>query len=314
MAIIGVRSPYFISDSDTGVSYGTLDLTIDGLLRYSITKDVVPGTNTVTIDISQLVRDYIRPRYYTGVGPTVADSGEVTVTYSLNLFDEDDNPSAKNPIQPASTITAVDGYQYYYNGNNFVIADNAELVSGVRIWAPEGQSGFIYTSVAGAITKVNFSGSATSVSTININRFPCSRYGNTSLTFLNKFGVLQQMWFTAKTVTAQTITGSKYKSKYNAIQGGADGTRHQIVDFDRNGKKQYTLNTDYVSKNQDDLSIHFQELLQSEYVWLEEDGLGFSIPVNVLTSNVTYKTGLNDRLVNYQIVVEQAFDLISTAR
>lgn len=312
MAIIGVRSPYFISDSDTNVTYGTFSLTIDGTLRYTLTKDVVPGTNTVTIDISQLVRDYIRPVYYTGLGPTVADSGEVSVSYSLSLFEADGTASTKNPI--TGTFTATDGYQYYYNGNNYTIADDAELVSGVRIWAPENQSGFIFTSIAGVLTKVPFSGSATQVSTININRFPCSRYGNASLTFLNRFGVLQQMWFTAKTVTGQSITGNKYKSKYNAVNGGIDGTRHQVVDFNRNGKKQYTLNTDYVSTYQDDLSTHFQELLQSEYVWLEEDGLGFSIPVNILTSNVTYKNGLNDRLVNYQIVVEQAFDLISTGR
>ena len=313
MAIIGVRSPYFISESGTGVTYGVLALTIDGVLRYTIQKDVLPGTDRVTIDISQLVRDYIRPVYYSGIGPTVAEAGEVPVTYTLTLYDVNGDPVG-SPYTPASTLTAVDGYQYYYNGNNYNVPDDTDLVSGVRIWVPEGQSGFIFRSVAGAIEKVPFTGSASSVSLTNINRYPCSRYQNYALIFLNRFGVPQQMWFTAKTITSQTVSGNKYKSKYNAENGGADGTRHQVVDYNRNGKKQYTLNTDYVSRNQDDLNTHFQELLQSEYVWLEDEELGFSIPVNVTTSNVTYKTGLNDRLVNYQLQVEQAFDIISTAR
>jgi hypothetical protein len=30
MSSIGVRSPYFITDDDTSVAYGTLDIDIDG--------------------------------------------------------------------------------------------------------------------------------------------------------------------------------------------------------------------------------------------------------------------------------------------
>ena len=37
-------------------------------------------------------------------------------------------------------------------------------------------------------------------------------------------------------------------------------------------------------------------------------------PVNIKTSDVTYRTSLNDKLVEYTIEVEQAYDLISTMR
>jgi hypothetical protein len=87
MSSIGVRSPYFITDNDTSVAYGTLDIDIDSVLRYQITKDVIPGTTTVTIDISQLVRDYIQPVYDSGF--VAADTGAVTVDYELNLFESD---------------------------------------------------------------------------------------------------------------------------------------------------------------------------------------------------------------------------------
>jgi hypothetical protein len=45
MSSIGVRSPYFISDNDTNIAYGVLNIDIEGVLDvYVITKDVIPGT------------------------------------------------------------------------------------------------------------------------------------------------------------------------------------------------------------------------------------------------------------------------------
>lgn len=310
MANIGVRSPYFISDSDTDVAYGTLALTIGGTLRYTITKDVIPGTNTVTIDISQLVRDYIQPEYFSGF--TEADTGRVPVSYQFNLFTADGTPSAKNPI--SDVHVAYDAYGYYYDGNNYELPSSSSLVTGGEIWVPLGQSGFAYEDLLDFPTKIPFNGTATSVESITINRYPCSRYENYALVFINRFGVHQQMWFTAKTVTSQGFTGARYKSKYNANDGSLNANKHQVVDFNRNGKKRYVLNTDYISTGESALNAHFQELLQSEYVWLEDQELNTSIPVNVTTSSISYKTGLNDRLVNYQVQVEQAFDIISTAR
>lgn len=310
MANIGVRSPYFVSDSDTSVAYGTLALTIGGTLRYTITKDVIPGTNTFTIDISQLVRDYVTPEYYSGFSE--ADTGRVPVSYVLNLFQADGTPSAKNPI--SDVHVAYDAYGYYYDGNNYELPSDTSLVTGSEVFVPQGQAGFVYVDLLDIATKVPFDGTDTEIEGITINRYPCSRYENYALVFINRFGVHQQMWFTAKTVTSQSFTGNKYKSKYNANNGALDSNKHQVVDYNRNGKKRYVLNTDYISTDESALNAHFQELLQSEYVWLEDQELNRSIPVNVTTSSISYKTGLNDRLVNYQIEVEQAFDIISTVR
>ena len=112
-----------------------------------------------------------------------------------------------------------------------------------------------------------------------------------------------------------TTNGSKYKSKFNNNNGSIDTNKHQIVDFNKNAKRQYTLNTDYISVDEDAFNAHIQELLLSEHVWIDDDELNIiSVPVNVVTSSVQYKTSLNDRLVSYTIVFEQAFDLISTGR
>ena len=54
------------------------------------------------------------------------------------------------------------------------------------------------------------------------------------------------------------------------------------------------------------------ELLLSEQVWMHYDN--DVKPINVITSDVTYRTSLNDKLVQYTLEVEQAYDLISTMR
>jgi hypothetical protein len=311
MSSIGVRSPYFITGSGASVAYGVLNIDIEGVLDvYIITKDVIPGTNTVTIDISQLVRDYIQPVYDSGF--VAADTGAVTVDYELNLFESDGTPVGS---AITDTLEAYDGYNYYYEGNNYTLPSTGDLVTGGRIYVPEGESGFILTMTSDVVSIVTFTGSDTSVSSTAITRLPCSRYVSYPVVFINRFGVQQQMFFTAKTVESITTNGSKYKSKFNNNDGSINTNKHQVVDFNKNAKRQYTLNTDYISVNEDAFNAHIQELLLSEHVWIDDDELNIiSVPVNVVTSSVQFKTGLNDRLVSYTIVFEQAFDLISTGR
>lgn len=309
---IGVRSPYFISDNDTDIAYGTLNIDIDGVLDvYVITKDVIPGTNTVTIDIAQLVRDFIQPIYDSSFGPTY--TGSVTVDYELNLFESDNTPSSKNPI--TESLQAFDGYNHYYEGNNYELPSNGDLVTGGRIYVPEGGSGFIFKMTNDNLSLLLFTDINTVISSTAITRLPCSRYTSYPVVFINRFGVQQQMFFTAKTVESITTNGSKYKSKFNNDNGSINTNKHQIVDFNKNAKRQYTLNTDYISVTEEAFNAHIQELLLSEHVWIDDDELNIiSVPVNVVTSSVQFKTGLNDRLVSYTIVFEQAFDLISTGR
>jgi hypothetical protein len=221
--------------------------------------------------------------------------------------------SAKNPI--TGTLEAYDGYNYYYQGNNYTLPANGDLVTGGRIYVPEGGSGFILKMTSDVVSIVTFTGSDTSVSSTAITRLPCSRYASYAVVFINRFGVQQQMFFTAKTVESITTNGSNYKSKFNNNDGSINTNKHQVVDFNKNAKRQYTLNTDYISVDEDAFNAHIQELLLSEHVWIDDDELNIiSVPVNVVTSSVQYKTSLNDRLVSYTIVFEQAFDLISTGR
>ena len=69
------------------------------------------------------------------------------------------------------------------------------------------------------------------------------------------------------------------------------------------------LNTGYVDENQFET---IKQLMLSEQVWAK---IGTTVyPVNVNTSSLTKKTKVNDKLVNYQLEFEFAYDVINSVR
>jgi hypothetical protein len=59
-----------------------------------------------------------------------------------------------------------------------------------------------------------------------------------------------------------------------------------------------------------------KQLLVSEKVWIRkvQGGSEQTIPINILNTAETIKTGLNDKVIQYTITAEYAFDMISNIR
>lgn len=324
MANIGVRSPYFIYYQETstvggvGAAYATMVINIGANQPYSITK--YTGTSFL-LDIAELIRDFVNPYYLGEISHPGA--GKATFSYSVQFY-----TAAGTAVgtSKTNTHTALDGYNYFHEGNfidsnesGFLIENSTVLLSGPVIWYPQDTAGsFIYTSSTGALTDQLFGATDTQVTMfagapqetiVYIRRLPCTKYESNKLVFINKYGVLQELWFTAKSTESIAVAGDKYKSGFISANGALNRFRHQMVDYNRNGKIAYTLNTTYICEG---VTSYIEELLLSEQVWLQMNGDFY--PVNVTSSSVQYKTSVNDKLVNYTIEVEQANDLISTVR
>ena len=73
------------------------------------------------------------------------------------------------------------------------------------------------------------------------------------------------------------------------------------------------MNTGYVN---DDHNAVLEELLLSEQVWYTKttDTEERVIPVIPQTKSITYKTSVNDKLANYTVDFEHAFDKINNIR
>lgn len=305
---IGVRSPYFVNYNDTTVTAESSKIlvTIGGTLRYTIIKNT--GTS-VRLDISELIRDYINPTF-SGLLNT-GTVGAVAVSLAVSFWDAL-NATGTQVYTTSDTLTAYDGYRYFSEGNNFTIP-TGNLLSGTSIYAPQNTAGSFYVMGAGGTLSIQVYDSAVTGAVgstgITIKRQLCGKYTPIKCVFLNKFGVHQEFYFFTKKTDSLTVSGEQYKANIIVGDGTFDSKKHQVKDFSKNGTIRYTLNTGYVGE---DVNSYMQELMLSEYVWLVISGS--VVPVRVVSSDVQYKTSLNDKLVNYTVDFEQSNDIISSVR
>jgi len=314
---IGVRSPRFVTVGDLSGEYFTLNVTINGTLRYSLAKAV---SDSATFEISELIRDYINISY-NGTMPSSADIVDDATGWCADVslgWAAYDNPEGTGtPTYTGGvSLVAYDAYKFFSEtGYNYSFPSSDVLLTSRTIWLPEDTAGSFYYTNSTVITKYDIgtttTGTVTPVGseTVTIKRHPCTKYDPIKLVFINRFGMPQELWFFGRTTESSSSTSEKYKSANIAANGSYNRYEHQFKKLNSNGKKRYSLNSGFVSEGYND-SIN--ELLLSEQVWVHIDNN--VLPVNVLTSDVTYKTSLNDRLVQHTLEIEQAYDLISTMR
>ena len=134
------------------------------------------------------------------------------------------------------------------------------------------------------------------------------KYQPYKVTFVNKFGALQDIWFFKR--SNETLTTKKEEFKRNIIVNGAyDRSRHQQKILTKNGTEKLTLNTGFYPEEYNDV---FKEMQLSEDCWIEIENK--TLPISVSSSSLNYKTHLNDKLINYTIEIDFAFDTINNIR
>ena len=155
---------------------------------------------------------------------------------------------------------------------------------------------------------------------IKIVTEPCSKYEPYKVTFINKFGALQDMYFSLKSVESLNTTGETYKANVVDFSSLTYATyKPQVAQYNKLGKESITLNTNYLSEDYNEV---IKQLMMSEQVWLtrldnpapDSNNLETVLAVIPKTQSVTYKTSLNDRLVQYTVDFDYAFDKINTVR
>ena len=122
------------------------------------------------------------------------------------------------------------------------------------------------------------------------------------------------MWFFKKSIESTSITSEKFKaSVFDQTTLSYKTYKHQQQAYLSQGRDKIIMNTGYVN---DDHNSVLEELLLSEQVYYTEitDTEERIIPVIPLTKSITYKTSLNDRLANYTVEFEHAFDKINNIR
>ena len=140
------------------------------------------------------------------------------------------------------------------------------------------------------------------------------KYEPYKVTFVNKYGALQDLMFFKKSVESTNVTSEQFKASiFDQSTLSYKTYQHQQQAFLAQGKDKITMNTGYVN---DDHNAVLEELLLSEQVYYTEitETEEKVIPVIPLTKSITYKTSVNDRLANYAVEFEHAFDKINNIR
>jgi hypothetical protein len=134
------------------------------------------------------------------------------------------------------------------------------------------------------------------------------KYDPYKVTFVNKFGALQDLWFFKRTNEVLTTKTENFKRNI-IVNGSYDTSRHQQKILTKNGSEKLTLNTGFYPEEYNEV---FKQMQLSEDCWIEINSQ--TLPINVSSSSLNYKTHLNDKLINYTIEVDFAFDTINNIR
>ena len=141
-------------------------------------------------------------------------------------------------------------------------------------------------------------------------------YDPVKITFVNRFGVLQD--FYSYKVSKETIksTNDDYnRSVLNEdVIGGIpvlsyNTSEHNKKTYNKQSKKSIELNTGYIAE---DNNIIIEEMLNSEYIWLTIDNV--IIPANLSTKSVELLTRTNDQLIKYKLNFDYSYNEIQNIR
>jgi len=139
------------------------------------------------------------------------------------------------------------------------------------------------------------------------------KYEPKKVSFINRWGALQDLWFFKKSVESMNVEKESYKSNILGYDGTYSTSNHVNRDFNVVGKESVTLSSGFLDEEYNKV---FKEMMLSEKVWITnitESGEQV-LPINVKTGEITYKTSLNDKLVQYTIQFDKSFDTVNNIR
>lgn len=125
------------------------------------------------------------------------------------------------------------------------------------------------------------------------------KYTPSLCSFISKSGGWENVYFMKAKETSSTMENSTYSLmrdyNYNVFEGSKKS-------FNTNGNDFIKLNTGYVDES---MNIILKDLLFSETILLDDK------PVLIKNKAITYKNTLKEKLINYEIEFEYAFDYLN---
>jgi len=308
MANLLLRSPQYKSTTAVGMLSANIEVSIDGTLRYSITKNAI--NNVVVFDISEIARDYIEHSFSQSNPSSI-----IAISTTLTQYTGLNGTGTATALSSVSDV-GYDGYGEFSEGINPTIGGTGQAIqTNTDIYLPDNTASYIPINYSTGKIAISTTDTIKQIGsplvTFTINRVCDTKFGSTKVTFVNKFGALQELYFFFKQQETVNVSSENYKSNLvtNTDPATYDITRHQVSTYNVNAKETISLNTPFVADN---YNLVLEQLLLSEHIWLTKDGTTY--PIAPKTKSLQKKTSVNDSLVQYTMEFEYAFDKINNVR
>lgn len=256
-------------------------------------KDFGTATGTTTNKLVDSNQNFLTT---VKVGMTVYNTTDKTVT-NVTAVDSDTQLTLANDIM-------VSGEAYQVQDGR-----SSDKIQYVVISQTNGFTGGTVTITDGLNKSLS--------QVITLEEIACSKFTPFRVIFYNRFGALQDIIFSKKSIKQLQTKFDKFKRStinFNESTFSYDRYKAQKQIIDIKGEESITLNTDFLDE---DISNPIQELLLSQQIWIDENIANNQISVNpviIKTSDVEFKTSVNNKVVNYTIEFEFANDKIQDIR
>ncbi len=306
-----------------------------GDLKYTLSKERISTDEYVNFEIAELVRDFIDLDFNDDYLSTSKWVTTVAYLYDVN----DDQFLSGSPV--TNHYLALDGYGYFEDGINPQTSDNC-LIENNTIYLPEDTAGKlpIFAEGVGKVTidsvdtQITDSGNSnqkiqyvtipansstiqvydtddtTLLKTVSLVNVCEPKFTPYKVTFVNKNGAYQDIYAFKKSVESMSVSSEQFKTNtinHNSLSYATN--KGQVEKYNVRATKTLQLNTGFVNE---DFNKAIEELLLSENVWIRWENK--TLPVIVNTSSMTYKTSLNDKLINHTLEFEFAYNKLNNIR
>ena len=244
---------------------------------------------------------------YTGSTNSVAFRLNGETVYSKNVvYTDPANPTTSEAIQyiASDSNSTADSYKERVLEAGGVFEDNSllEAFENVVDIGAVDEVWVNYTNATETRTKI-----------LKVKTFDCSKYEPIRVTFVNKYGALQDLYFTRRSNESLNIKKEGYKaSVMDFANFSYDTSEHQMRTLNLVGNDSITLNTDYIDES---CNEHIKQLMLSEQVWMtrltDEEKI---VPLKLKTQSLQLKKRVNDKLVQYSMEFDVAVDKINNIR
>ena len=199
------------------------------------------------------------------------------------------------------------------------IENQSEAPTRSVFWCPENNHPTTYITVS----KSGQVGTAL----IKVNYLRKDKYEPYKITFVNRYGALEDFWVVGSNKQSINVKGDTFKrnllevpSAYGSTQPEYNPDAHQYVTFAEQGRKSISLNTGLIPEQNNEV---LTQLFLSQKIWLthyqtqEQRDANEPLvidPVVLKSKSLQYKTHLTEKVIDYKIDFDLAHDEINQVR